>query len=203
MATRPVIAAPIKRLTLQQLLRATPSAIVARAAKQCHIYRKQYAVGSLDGFRRTYVKNRIFYNELRTWTTCTDGKRNTYLRFFGPPALTTEVWCWCSCPYYTYNLEVVLARYNSSTIRYSNGQRPIVRNPRMIPHLCKHLVLTARAALMEKKDLVQTKLDLEEKEKESVEKQAAVARLAPREEGVIPKGRFTSPVGSSGGLVDL
>ena len=204
MPMKPVIAKPIRRLTLQQLMRATPSAIVSRAAKQCHVVRKEYAVGSLDGFRRTYTKNRTFYNEMRTWTVCTDGKRNTYLRFFGPPSPTTEVWVWCSCPYFTYNLEVVLARYNSSVIRYSNGQIPIVRNRRMIPHLCKHLILTARAALMEKRDLVQTKLDLEEKESAAVEKQAAAAQLKPHSsDRKIPKGRFTTPAGSGGELVDL
>jgi hypothetical protein len=95
-----VVAAPVDRLTLQQLVRATPSSIVARATRQCHLIRRQYALGSLDGFRRQYGKNRTSYNEMRTWTTCTDGKRNSYLRFFGAPALDTPVWAWCDCQYF-------------------------------------------------------------------------------------------------------
>jgi hypothetical protein len=204
MSSKKIIAAPVERLTLQQLVRATPSSIVARATRQCHLIRRQYAMGSLDGFRRQYGKNRSYYNEMRTWTTCTDGKRNSYLRFFGPPALQTQVWAWCDCPYFKFYCEVVLSRYNCSTIRSSNGMLPVVRNKRMVPHLCKHLLIAAKYAVQEKRDLVQDELDRAAAEQEEVAgKKAAMFRPLASRGLTIPKGRFTSPGGKETGLVDL
>ncbi len=197
--TKKVIAKPVKRLTLSNLLRATPSAIVSRANNQCHTIRQQYSVGSKDGFRRTYTKNKTYYNEMRVRTTCTDGPRNSYVRFFGKPNKDTECWVWCSCPFFQYTLEVTLARFNSSSIRSSNGDLPRVRNPKMIPYLCKHLVVAARLALNQKKDKAKQKRDDEQKRKA-----AAVKKQQPQKPpgGKIPKGQFTKPPGSSD-LVEL
>ena len=203
MSSKKIIAAPVERLTLQQLVRATPSSIVARATQQCHLLRHQYALGSLDGFRRQYGKDRTYYNEMRTWTTCTDGKRNSYLRFFGPPALTTPVWVWCDCKYFLFHLEVVLSRYNCSTIRNSNGMLPIVRNKRMIPHLCKHILIAAKYAVREKRDLVQEELDRQAAEQEALADKRASFGPLPSRGLIIPRGRFTRPGGGDTGLVDL
>jgi hypothetical protein len=198
-----VIAAPVTRLTLQQLVRATPSSIVARATSQCHLLRRQYALGSLDGFRRQYGKDRTQYNEMRAWVMGTTHKRNCYLRFFGPPALTTQVWAWCSCEYFTYFLEVCMARYNSSTIRNSNGMIPVVRNKRMVPHLCKHILIAAKYAVQEKKDLVQEELDRQAEEQEKLVGKKAASVAYPGRGLQIPRGRFTHPADKPTGLVDL
>lgn len=194
-----VIAKPVKRLTMSQLLRATPSAMVSRANNQCHVLRQQYDVGSKDGFRRTYVKNKAYYNEMRVRSSCTDGPRNSYVRFYGKPDKDTECWVWCSCPHFTYNLEVVLARHNSSSVRLSNGDLPKVRNKKMIPYLCKHLVVAARLALAQTKNKAKQKLEDEQKRKA-----AAAKRQRPQKapKGKIPKGQFTQPPGSSD-LVEL
>jgi hypothetical protein len=141
---------------------------------------------------------------MRTWTTCTDGKRNSYLRFFGTPSLDTPVWAWCDCPYFKFYCEVVLSRYNCSTIRNSNGMLPVVRNKRMIPHLCKHLLIAAKYAVQEKRDLVQEELDKQTAEQEALAgKKAAGFGLRAGRGQMIPKGRFTRPSGKETGLVDL
>ena len=183
-----VVAEPVKRLKLSQLLKATPSDIIARANTQCRVVRKQYAVGSRDGFRRTQARDRNYYNELRLYSVCTDGKRSSFVRFYGPPKEDTPVWVWCSCEAFLYNLEVVLARFNSSSIRSSNGALPKVRNPRMIPYLCKHLVVAAKAALRERKDLAKERIREEQKRKKA---EAKKLQLQPGPK--IPKGRFTRP----------
>lgn len=204
MPSKKIIAAPVDRLTLQQLVRATPSSIVARASQQCRLLRRQYALGSLDGFRRQYGKNRTSYNEMRVWSICTGDRHNTYLRFFGPPALATTVWVWCDCNYAKFYLETVLSRYNCSTIRNSNGMLPVVRNKRMVPHLCKHMLLAAKYAVQEKRDLVQEELDrMAAEQEEAAGKKAAMVRPLSSRGLMIPRGRFTRPGGKETGLVDL
>lgn len=49
----------------------------------------------------------------------------------------------CSCEYYVYNLEVVMAESGLSENRYALPQWPIIRNPNGSKHLCKHMVLVA------------------------------------------------------------
>lgn len=200
MPTKPIIAKSVKRLTLSQLVKLTPSPIRERANSQCRAVRKQYDVGSRDGFRRVYRKDKEFYNEFRFYSVCEDGKRHSYIRFYGPPKADSDVWVWCSCPYFTYTLEVVLAKFNSSTIRLSNGMLPQVRNPKMIPHLCKHLIRASVEAVKQRKDLAAKRVDELKKQKK-----AAVNKLPLKQDPqkfLIEKGQLSNPAGESR-LVDL
>jgi len=45
----------------------------------------------------------------------------------------------CTCDYFTFNCEVALTKKGASKIKQSNGDKPVVRNPNMIPTPCKHL----------------------------------------------------------------
>jgi hypothetical protein len=117
---------------------------------------------------------------------CTDGKRKTYLRFFGAPSMTTPVWAWCDCPYFTYYLEVTLSSFGCSSVRNSNGQPPTIRNPQNIPYLCKHLVLTAEIALTQRRDLA---TDRAEKEMVEEEKEAPPTEKAKTPSPVKPLKR--------------
>ena len=205
MATRKKAASPINRLNLKQLAQATASYfpdIIKRANTQCHVIRKQYAVGSREGFQRTYRKDRTFYNEMRVYMACTDGKRASFVRFFGPPSPDTPCWVFCSCPYFTYNLEVALTRQNSSSIKFSNGQLPRERNARMIPHLCKHLVLTARLALKETEDKAAARMQVEASAERTAEARQRQAMQHPMDKK-IPKGQFTSPPRKRRGLIRI
>ncbi len=204
MAKRKQAASPITRLSLSQLAQTTAAyfpEIIKRANTQCHVIRKQYAVGSRDGFQRTYRKDRTFYNEMRVYMSCTDGKRASFVRFFGPPAKDTPCWVFCSCQYFTYNLEVALTRQNTSSIKFSNGQMPRVRNPRMVPHLCKHLVLTARLAMQQTEDKAGARMQVEASAKTAAENQREA--MEHPSDKKIPKGQFTSPPRRKRGLIRI
>ena len=189
-------ATPIRRMNMKQLVFATNARhpeIIKRANSQCHTIRKEYNVGSRDGFKRDYNPDRTFYNEARLYSACTDGKRISYVRFYGPPDPSTPAWVWCSCQYFTYNLEVALARYNSSAIYLSNGQLPIVRNKQMFPHLCKHLVNAAKFALQQNDDLAAKRMESMQDAKTAAAKQQ-LKRMAQKPQAKrIPSKRFVTP----------
>ncbi len=163
---------PINRPSLLDLLRLTPSEVKKRARSQCRPLRKQYALGSREGFKRSRAKFPTYYNEQRVYSKCTDGKKSSYIRFFGPPDLNTKVWVWCDCEYFKYYLEVALANRNASTVRSSNGAPPRIRNPEQLTYLCKHLVLAANIGAKQSRDLVEEQL-----EKESSGKKEASFRV--------------------------
>lgn len=50
----------------------------------------------------------------------------------------------------TFHVETINALKKSSDVINSNGDLPVIRNPRMIPHLCKHLVALAKLAVTAK-----------------------------------------------------
>lgn len=70
-----------------------------------------------------------------------------------PPPFTiaTRAWVTCSCEYNLYHCEVANAEEDSSSIKYSNGQGPVVTNPNHISHLCKHLIQSLRRGALVKK----------------------------------------------------
>lgn len=201
MPTKPIIAAPVKRLTLAQLIKLTPSPIRERANSECRAVRKQYEVGSRDGFRRVYRKDKEYYNEFRFYSVCKDGKRHSYIRFYGPPKADTPVWVWCSCPFFTYTLEVVLAKFNSSTIRLSNGMLPQVRNPKMVPYLCKHLVRASVDAVKQQKDLAKKRVEELKKQKKAAAKKLPLRQDAQKYS--MEPGQLTNPTSGSNRLVDM
>jgi hypothetical protein len=50
----------------------------------------------------------------------------------------------CDCEAFVYTCEVALHNQGAADIIYSNGEAPDVKNPRMIPTLCKHLYALAQ-----------------------------------------------------------
>lgn len=51
-----------------------------------------------------------------------------------------DVVVWCDCENFQYENEVVLWKSDASHKINSNGKWPIIRNPRRVKKLCKHLV---------------------------------------------------------------
>lgn len=45
----------------------------------------------------------------------------------------------CSCEDFMYTWEVALSKKKAARIKYSNGEMPDDRNPRMVPGCCAHL----------------------------------------------------------------
>lgn len=79
----------------------------------------------------------------------TGNRQKGYVKFLVPDAVVekkgeknVDVAVFCSCPYFTYNLEYVLTNTvspSASEIKNSNGAAPKVLNLSYTPHLCKHL----------------------------------------------------------------
>lgn len=91
--------------------------------KEKNIY-KRVLVYVRGDRRKTYHVTFKFYD--------VDPEKNEDLR-------TKECWVHCSCPFFKYNLEVVLSKSKNSSVIKSNGALPVVRNPDMVPYLCKHI----------------------------------------------------------------
>lgn len=47
----------------------------------------------------------------------------------------------CTCPFFKFYCEAALHKHGAADIVYSNGEKPAVTNPGMIPMGCKHLVV--------------------------------------------------------------
>ncbi len=132
-------------LTLRKLVTATPRPILIRALMQCRVNITR-AVQDADEFGNP-VK------ECAGLVRATDGDRFAVLMFYNPEKKNlaeSKIWAHCSCPYFTFNVEVTNTLRKSSDIINSNGELPVVRNPRMIPHFCKHLVALAKLAVKAK-----------------------------------------------------
>jgi len=65
--------------------------------------------------------------------------RNVEIQSYGKGE-SAKVWVTCDCEYWLYNCEVAVENKDSTDIIHSNGARPEVTNPRMVAHLCKHLI---------------------------------------------------------------
>jgi len=135
----------IGMLTLRKLIVATPRPVMIRALMQCRVNVTR-AVEDVDDFGNT-VK------ECAGLVRATDGDRFAVIMFYEPSKKNlaeSKVWAHCSCPYFTFNVEVTNALKKSSDVINSNGELPMVRNPRMIPHFCKHLVALSKLAVSTK-----------------------------------------------------
>ena len=132
-------------LQLKTLLRATPHPVRVRALLQCRTTVTR-AILETDEFgnRRKNVAALV---------RATDGDRFCTIMFYDPTKtklVESRVWLSCSCGYFTFTVETVNALHKSSDVINSNGDLPVIRNPRMIPHLCKHLVALAKFAIIAK-----------------------------------------------------
>lgn len=129
-----------------------------RALAQCRVNVTR-AVEDIDDFGNV-VK------ECAALVRATDGDRFCTIFFYEPDKKNlseSKIWTHCSCPYYTFHVEVVNALKKSSDVINSNGELPVVRNPRMLPHLCKHLIALGKIAIVAKYKVV-GRLDKEQKE---------------------------------------
>jgi len=125
-------------LTVEKLLKLTPPKVRYRASypririiqdKKVAKYRKLYT--------RTALGNTESTGDSYTQTLRIHGSKKFPSDFSVKPP--SDMWCHCSCPYFTFYLEVTLQLHGSSTIKNSNGELPKIRNPKLKPYLCKHL----------------------------------------------------------------
>lgn len=87
------------------------------------------------------------------------------MRSDGAMKANNRAWVHCSCPYFRYHVEVADAARGSSNVITSTGAYPKIRNPRMKPHLCKHLfaaipqILSVRATRRKVEQIDELELD--------------------------------------------
>lgn len=138
-------------LYLHTLMRQTPANIVSNARQVKMLKGSAYLEKDDNG------KHKLFIATLRTQAP---GKvqRHVTIKMYGQMGTKGQMrrknhhpcWVHCDCEYFLYYLEVSLAARGSSNVITSNGNFPKVRNPRMRPYLCKHLLEAARHAWKEK-----------------------------------------------------
>jgi choline kinase len=51
---------------------------------------------------------------------------------------------WCDCKFFQHALEQVLFRSGNAPLKHHDERRPVIRNPRFLHFLCKHLYAVAR-----------------------------------------------------------
>lgn len=134
-------------LYLHTLMRQTPGNIVSNAGQVKMLKGSAYIEKDDAG------EHKLFVATLRTQAP---GKvrRHVTMKLYGKRGTGGKMrrknhhpcWVHCDCEYFLYNLEVALAARGSSNVITSNGNFPKVRNPRMRPYLCKHLLEAARHA---------------------------------------------------------
>jgi len=61
-------------------------------------------------------------------------------RIYVPMGTQAPSWVSCDCGDSCFRWEVAQTHNHSSSKRYSNGEPPVIRNPGLVPSLCKHAV---------------------------------------------------------------
>jgi hypothetical protein len=63
----------------------------------------------------------------------------------------SQLWVHCSCPYFTFYLEVALTLQKTSNVYDSNGALPKKLNTGLKPFLCKHLYAALTSLMLTEK----------------------------------------------------
>lgn len=130
--------------TLQQLINNTPSDVVARARLTTAVVLNVEMVKKRELNALVFLVRCKAHTETVYYDTIIElYPLEVHKDVFERPSFNTPAWVQCSCPYYTFHAEYALAKAGSSEIKYSNGKPPLIKNPRMIPYLCKHLLKAA------------------------------------------------------------
>jgi hypothetical protein len=128
------------RVSLYDLIRYTPMTIRENRKHNCRLF-----------FYTTEYFKRPGKRGLRIFAYKTGCNKHTYVTQLGfvdwRRGLKSTIWCHCSCDYFKYNVEYVLAQLGSSELVFSWNQPPQVRNPDRVPHACKHILLAVDDAL--------------------------------------------------------
>jgi hypothetical protein len=79
---------------------------------------KSYSTHNKDGVRKNYTPNEYV----------------STVEIYGRHVVLS-----CSCDDFWSTFEWALAQQGAARIEYSNGERPVIRNPSALPGACKHL----------------------------------------------------------------
>jgi hypothetical protein len=135
-------------LHLRTLLMITPSNIIDNSMRVRLTGEKAEVDADANGTHKLYT---CFAKDMES-ARPEDGPWRVIIRLYskepkGNMGANHPAWVHCDCPYFQYYVEVANAARRSSSVITSNGHYPKIRNPRMKPYLCKHLVKAFRRAL--------------------------------------------------------
>lgn len=128
-------------LTIRQILAKTPSTIKVNAAdviiRTAKISRKKLKnpVFTCKAYSKYDAKGKYKGTNYQIYDVVVEGLMGP-----GTSVVSKYVKVSCSCDYFWSHCEVALNAKDAADIKYSNGDKPVVTNPSMIPYVCKHLV---------------------------------------------------------------
>jgi hypothetical protein len=142
------------RVSLYDLIRYTPMNIRENRRKGCRTF-----------FYGTQYFKRPGKRGIRIFAYKTGCEKSTYVTQIGfvdwRKGLKSSIWVHCTCDYFKYNVEYVLAQLGASELVFSWNQPPNIRNPKHIPHACKHILLIVDDALGRAKQFGKKDLEME------------------------------------------
>lgn len=131
--------------TLRQLMELCPK-VQFDKAKECRILSGKVGLNKADRRTLRAIVQRHSedgpHDKHRVEIQCTEPNEKLSVG-------TVRVWCDCGFHSY-YGQEYLLTKNDASTIRYTDGSAPNIRNPQMRMFLCHHALRLARAAMTQK-----------------------------------------------------
>jgi len=132
-------------LTIQDLLVNTPPQVRQKSkkvraeissVKKVQSKDKSYLEFTLKG---KAITDKVYYNlTIRIFTT-RRGKSGDVAEY-NSVGKFSPVWVRCTCPYFQFFVEWVLAQTENTDLRkITDNKPPNIRNPDRIPYVCKHL----------------------------------------------------------------
>ncbi len=127
-------------LTIKQILKATPKVVLnlLHDVKITSIERKRNTKTGNPIVRAITYSMHDAHGKVKAkpekYKTSVEG-----LMGAGSKVSTKYVKVSCSCPHFWSVCEVALNKQGAADIKYSNGELPHIKNPAMIPSVCKHL----------------------------------------------------------------
>jgi hypothetical protein len=138
-----------KGLTLKGLMSKTP-AYVRNKARDEVVIRKLTKTWTKGGLRAVTSTALSMTKRDPTPHKCSiigrDEKFGGKIKKSQIPALIKQkrVLVDCSCEFFKYYCEYALWAHGAARIRHSNGEKPVITNPSLVPLLCKHLYELAK-----------------------------------------------------------
>lgn len=124
-------------LTIKQILKATPKPIhnVASYVRASNVKLSKKIPRLTATTMSTHDNNGEPKRSPQRYETIVTGLMGT-----GTLLTSKYVKVSCTCDFFWAHSEVALHKQGAADIHFSNGKDPVVRNPKMIPYVCKHLV---------------------------------------------------------------
>jgi hypothetical protein len=153
-------------LSLIKLIRNTPGDVIERSSKTS-VSKVRVKSSKSRGLNTLVfvatcqaITEKIFY-DVTIELFPTEVHKDVYEN----PSEKNPAFVQCDCPFFLFHCEYALAKSGNAEIKFSNGKRPAVTNPKNVPYLCKHLYRAAPLVIKAAQDLAKR-----ERSKYSIEK---------------------------------